>query len=150
MKDFIIDDRDGRRIVARTVNDMEVFGAIEDGDWKELARRPLPLPTDEEDLTPEAGSAIGGDVPVATYQISPDVMYVTDGPSPSPERLRELMKKHGLTGSKVAEIVGVNSRTVRKWTGGERGIPEPAWRLLLYWIRAMTREDGEHDGWRPQ
>ena len=54
-----------------------------------------------------------------------------DIPKTSPDALRELLKKHGLTGSQAAEIVGVNSRTIRKWTGGERGIPPAAWRLLL-------------------
>ena len=54
-----------------------------------------------------------------------------DIPEPSAERLRELLKKHGLTGGDAAKIVGVNSRTIRKWTGGERGIPSAAWKLLL-------------------
>ena len=50
---------------------------------------------------------------------------------PSPEGLRKLLKEKNLTGNKAATIVGVHGRTVRKWTGGERGIPAAAWKLLI-------------------
>jgi hypothetical protein len=52
-----------------------------------------------------------------------------------PEEVREFLKKHGLTGSAAAAIVGVNPRTVRSWqapvgSSSFRPIPEAAWRLL--------------------
>ena len=50
---------------------------------------------------------------------------------PSKEEIRMLLKDNDLTGAQAGMLVGVNSRTVRKWTGGERGIPYAAWRLLL-------------------
>jgi DNA-binding XRE family transcriptional regulator len=113
---FVIDDRAGRRIVVRTVSKEEVFVAIENDEETELARRPVPA--------------------AAEYQIpkAAGLMFVTDGSgfsAPDPRKLRAVMKRHGLTGSEVANIVGVNSRTLRKWTGGERQMPDAAWRLLL-------------------
>jgi DNA-binding XRE family transcriptional regulator len=55
---------------------------------------------------------------------------IADNTAPSPEKLRALLKEKGLTGSQAAKIAGVNPRTIRKWVGGERGIPTAAWRLL--------------------
>lgn len=50
--------------------------------------------------------------------------------------LRELMRQTGLTGSQAARLVGVNSRTIRKWATSHGlpnsgDIPYAAWRLLL-------------------
>ncbi len=50
---------------------------------------------------------------------------------PSPTELRTLLSRANLTGAKAGYLVGVNGRTIRKWTGGERAIPYAAWRLLL-------------------
>ncbi len=50
---------------------------------------------------------------------------------PSPTELRTLLSRANLTGAKAGDLVGVNGRTIRKWTGGERAIPYAAWRLLL-------------------
>lgn len=50
---------------------------------------------------------------------------------PTPNDLRAVMQRARLTGSQVGDLVGVDSRTVRKWTGGERAMPYSAWRLLL-------------------
>ena len=36
-----------------------------------------------------------------------------------------------LTGAGAGQLLGVNSRTIRKWTGGEQSMPYSAWRLLL-------------------
>ena len=54
-----------------------------------------------------------------------------DYQTPTFEALRVVMKSQGWTGAKVAALVGVDSRTVRRWTGNERPIPYSAWRLLL-------------------
>ena len=50
--------------------------------------------------------------------------------------VRAVMQQIGLTGSQVANLVGVQPRTVRKWvsppdTANHNPIPYAAWRLLL-------------------
>lgn len=55
---------------------------------------------------------------------------------PTSNQVRILLKQLNLTGAEAADIVGVHSRTVRKWTADEstanhRAIPYAAWRLLL-------------------
>ena len=57
--------------------------------------------------------------------------YHPDYQPPTFEALRVVMKSQGWTGAKVAALVGVDSRTVRRWTGNERPVPYSAWRLLL-------------------
>ena len=54
---------------------------------------------------------------------------------PTFEELRVVMKSQGWTGAKVAALVGVDSRTVRRWTGNERPVPYSAWRLLLIYAK---------------
>lgn len=59
--------------------------------------------------------------------------------------LRELMRQTGLTGSQTARLIGVNSRTIRKWTTSEgmpnsAEIPYAAWRLLLIETRVIQNE----------
>lgn len=49
---------------------------------------------------------------------------------PTSADLRAIMKAADLTGSDVAEICGVNPRTVRRWTGGDITMPYAAWMLL--------------------
>jgi DNA-binding transcriptional regulator YiaG len=56
----------------------------------------------------------------------PDELYT----QPSPEEIRALLKKYELTGSRAGQLVGVGSRAVRRWTGGERPMPWAAWTLL--------------------
>lgn len=51
---------------------------------------------------------------------------------PQPEEIRELAGKHALTGSAAAELIGIDSRTWRRYIGGDRDIPYSNWRLLLY------------------
>lgn len=67
---------------------------------------------------------------------------------PSIIEIKQLIRIMGLTGSQVAALVGVNSsRTVRKWTGGEREIPYSAWRLLLIYAGiAIPTEDMKTTG----
>ena len=69
----------------------------------------------------------------STEKIRPETLRAfSDGwEQPTKEEIRTLLKQNDLTGAKAAKIEGVNSRTVRKWTGGERGIPYAAWRLIL-------------------
>ena len=50
---------------------------------------------------------------------------------PSSDEIRALLKSQGWTGARAAAIVGVDSRTIRRWTGGESPIPYSCWRLLL-------------------
>lgn len=50
------------------------------------------------------------------------------------------MQKHSLTGSAVARLVGVDSRAVRRWTGGGRHMPWAAWTLLRILIGETTPE----------
>ncbi len=57
--------------------------------------------------------------------------YHPDYQPPSTQELLSLMKDCAWTGAKVGALVGVDSRTVRRWTEGERPIPYSAWRLLL-------------------
>ena len=55
---------------------------------------------------------------------------------PSWEDVRAVIERISLTGSQVAALVGVQARTVRKWTSppetsNHAPIPYAAWRLLL-------------------
>lgn len=43
--------------------------------------------------------------------------------TPTPQQLRALLSSLELTGSQAGRIVGVDGRTIRRWTGGERPIP---------------------------
>ena len=52
--------------------------------------------------------------------------------SPTADEIRAVLKQAGLTGSMAGQLLGVDGRTIRKWTGGERDIPYSAWRLLLH------------------
>ncbi len=63
---------------------------------------------------------------------------------PSAEDIREALK-HGehWTGSVAATMLGVNSRTIRKWTGGECEMPYAAWRLLLILKGIVSIQDQE-------
>lgn len=65
---------------------------------------------------------------------------------PSPDELREFLKAHNLTGAATAKLVGVDSRTVRKWTSppeavSSRKIPWSAWALLLLLTGEKTVEE---------
>ncbi len=50
---------------------------------------------------------------------------------PTAEEVRLLLKIANLTGSQAAEIIGSNSRAIRRYTGGERAIHYAEWQLLL-------------------
>ena len=49
---------------------------------------------------------------------------------PTAQEVRNVVAFAGLTGSAAGGLLGVDGRTIRKWVGGEAGIPFAAWRLL--------------------
>jgi len=51
--------------------------------------------------------------------------------APTKDEFRSLTQTLGLTGSMVGALLGVTSRAVRKWIGGENEVRYSAWRLLL-------------------
>jgi DNA-binding transcriptional regulator YiaG len=51
---------------------------------------------------------------------------------PNGNEIRAALKEAGLTGGQFAHLVGVNPRTVRKWTGDQHEIPFAAWALLCH------------------
>lgn len=59
--------------------------------------------------------------------------------------MRDVMRKKKLTGSDVARIVGVNSRTVRSWlspagTAHHSRLPYAVMLTLLYWTKGNADE----------
>lgn len=55
---------------------------------------------------------------------------------PTPEQLRELIKKHGITREDAAKMVHVSSNAWHKWSATKgsinaRAMPKSAWELLL-------------------
>lgn len=56
-----------------------------------------------------------------------------------PERLRAFMSDCGLTGTQAGALIGVDGRTIRRWTGGEREMPYSAWHCLVN--RALDSSD---------
>ncbi|NOH56172.1 helix-turn-helix domain-containing protein [Vibrio coralliilyticus] len=50
---------------------------------------------------------------------------------PLPDEIRNLIKVMNYSGADVGRLVGVSSRTVRKWVGGESPIPFSAWAILV-------------------
>ncbi len=66
-------------------------------------------------------------------------MYET----PEPEELRKFLRSHDLTGAAAAALLGVEARTVRKWTASKdadnrRRMPWSAWALLLILTEEKT------------
>lgn len=49
----------------------------------------------------------------------------------SPDDVRLMLKIAGLTGVQAASLLGLDARTIRKWTGGGASIPFSAWALLV-------------------
>jgi DNA-binding transcriptional regulator YiaG len=63
----------------------------------------------------------------------------------SPDDLKDMLARLGFSQSGAARILGVDSRTVRRWIAGDRDIPAPAvvfFRLLdefpdaLHYVKA--------------
>lgn len=51
--------------------------------------------------------------------------------APSTDEIRALLALANLSGSKAGALVGVDGRTVRRWTGGNSTIPFACWALLV-------------------
>ncbi len=47
------------------------------------------------------------------------------------DQFGDLLRKHHLSGSACARLVGANPRKVREWIGGERAVPFPHYYVLL-------------------
>lgn len=52
-----------------------------------------------------------------------------------PDRLKDFLRSHGLTGSSASALLGADSRTIRRWTGaqgapGSSDMPYTAWYTL--------------------
>lgn len=60
---------------------------------------------------------------------------------PTAEEFRAFMTRHNLTGSQIGYITGVNPRAVRRWAGGDLGIPTATWRLLQLVTKEITPDD---------
>ena len=63
---------------------------------------------------------------------------------PTNQEIRHLLKLLNLKGGEAARLLGLSSskesgsRTIRKWTGGERKMPYAAWHLLLAYSGLVT------------
>jgi len=55
------------------------------------------------------------------------------------QRLRDLMRREGLTSRDVAELVGVHPVTVRKWMCGESRVPQAVLMVLDQTSRSRTK-----------
>lgn len=65
--------------------------------------------------------------------------------SPTPGEIREVIRTLGMSGTQVANFVGVSSgRTVRKWQAedalNKNNIPYAAWRLLVERLNKEMQE----------
>ncbi len=54
----------------------------------------------------------------------------------TPKQFRQALAYLRLTQVEAARHLGVDPRTVRKWVGAERRIPEPVAILLRLWLKA--------------
>ena len=54
----------------------------------------------------------------------------------SAKQFRDALHRLGLTQVAAARQLGVDPRTVRKWVGAERRIPEPVAILVRLWLKA--------------
>lgn len=66
-------------------------------------------------------------------EIRPETLrkYGAGWEQPTPAEVRAVIKLAGLTGAEAAQLVGLSdSRTVRRWTGGQSDIPFAAWAIL--------------------
>ncbi len=50
---------------------------------------------------------------------------------PTTDEIRTVLKYIDMSGGEAASRVGVNSRTVRKWTAGETTIPFAVWAIFV-------------------
>lgn len=50
----------------------------------------------------------------------------TPPPPMTPDELRDLQRRFGMTNDQLARAIGVSESTVVKWRGGQHPIPSPA------------------------
>jgi hypothetical protein len=79
-----------------------------------------------ETLEAARGAAISLGIP--PHLIEP---YSKDWTPPAPDDIRKILTAGGLSGSAAGALVGVDGRTIRKWTGGDRAMPYAALVVLL-------------------
>lgn len=88
----------------------------------------------EQEVTYQAGEGGRIAIPESTLLLYDD----PNRTDPEPEHVREVLKRGLLTGSRAGNLVGVSSRTIRKWTGGDQKISYSAWRMLLYYCGLIS------------
>ncbi len=73
-------------------------------------------------------------------QLRAETLLPYDDPNfeqPNTVDVREALRRGGLTGATAGVLLGVTSRTIRRWTGGDKDISYAAWRLLLMYINEV-------------
>lgn len=60
----------------------------------------------------------------------------------TPDEYRTTIETLGLSQVAAARLLGVDERTSRRWANGERDVPPPAERFLLYLV--ATGRSGEY------
>ncbi|MFN7097006.1 MAG: helix-turn-helix domain-containing protein [Gammaproteobacteria bacterium] len=60
--------------------------------------------------------------------------------APTAEEVRAVTHMTNLTGKQIADLIGVTSRTIRRYIGGEKPIHYAEWRLLLIYVGLITPE----------
>jgi hypothetical protein len=65
---------------------------------------------------------------------------------PKPDAFREWLKVHELTGAEAARIVGIDSRSIRRYTAppdqeGARQLPWAIWMLLRLYVGEISIEE---------
>ena len=108
--------------------------ALESIDWTRLSE--LWVRINQHFPRTNKGWVLEGIRPEATLE------YADPGYSrPSPADIKSALSAGGLSGAKAGRLLGVNDRTVRKWTGGEQKMPYAAWRLLLMYVTEGREDD---------
>lgn len=69
-------------------------------------------------------------------------------PTYTPDALRGLLKRHAITGGRAGRMLGVEGRSIRKWTASRESVnahamPRSAWWLLLLLTREITLKEIE-------
>lgn len=84
----------------------------------------------------------GGNFELEGVRPEATLEYADPGYSrPSPAEIKSALAAGGLSGAKAGQLLGVNGRTVRKWTGGDQKMPYSAWRLLLMHVNEGSEGD---------
>jgi len=50
--------------------------------------------------------------------------------TPNADEFRTFLSKHSLTGTDAGNLVGLNSRQIRRYTGGDAKVPYAVWYTL--------------------